>query len=177
MKSISGGTLLKRRSTRHVSKITAIASKFGNSAKIIVPSSWLRKRMIAFLHWEYISKHPGGSKKQMSSESLLSNIIPFAGSGLLGYAMGFALKKILKWMLIIVGFLTGMLFVVVQLLQKYGYLSTVNWDKLGNDTSTQIQHMTANVDVTNVHSLFHTFGIPVSSGLGLGLLAGFVRTR
>ena len=66
----------------------------------------------------------------MSSEALLSNIIPFAGSGLLGYAMGFALKKILKWMLIIVGFLTGMFFVGVQLLQKYGYVSGVNWDYL-----------------------------------------------
>jgi uncharacterized membrane protein (Fun14 family) len=32
----------------------------------------------------------------MSSEVLLSNVIPFAGSGLLGYEMGFALKKILK---------------------------------------------------------------------------------
>jgi uncharacterized membrane protein (Fun14 family) len=58
----------------------------------------------------------------MSSEALLSNIIPFAGSGL-GYAMGFALKKILKWMLIIVGFLAGMFFIGVQLLQKYGYVS------------------------------------------------------
>jgi hypothetical protein len=29
----------------------------------------------------------------------LCSIIPFAGSGLLGYATGFALKKILKWML------------------------------------------------------------------------------
>jgi uncharacterized membrane protein (Fun14 family) len=37
----------------------------------------------------------------MASEVLLSNIIPFAGSGLVGYAIGFALKKILKWMLII----------------------------------------------------------------------------
>jgi uncharacterized membrane protein (Fun14 family) len=64
----------------------------------------------------------------MSSEVLLSNVIPFAGSGLLGYAMGFTLKKILKWMLIIVGFLVGMFFVGVQLLQKYGYVSTVNWD-------------------------------------------------
>jgi uncharacterized membrane protein (Fun14 family) len=45
-----------------------------------------------------------------------------------------------KWMLIIVGFLAGMFFVGVQLLQRYGYVSTVNWDKLGNDTSTQIQH-------------------------------------
>ena len=113
----------------------------------------------------------------MSSEVLLSNIIPFAGSGLLGYAMGFALKKIFKWILIIMGFLVGMFFIGVQLLQRYGYVSTVNWDKLGNDTSTQIQHWAANVDITNVHSLFHTLGIPVSGGLALGFLAGFVRTR
>ncbi|MGA9151970.1 MAG: hypothetical protein WBZ36_15435 [Candidatus Nitrosopolaris sp.] len=33
----------------------------------------------------------------MSNDPLLSSIIPFAGSGLLGYAMGFALKKVLKW--------------------------------------------------------------------------------
>jgi uncharacterized membrane protein (Fun14 family) len=113
----------------------------------------------------------------LSSEALLSNIIPFAGSGLVGYAIGFALKKILKLMLIIVGFLAGMFFVGVQLLQKYGYVSTVDWDKLGNDTSTQIQHWAVNDDITNVHSLFHTLGIPVSGGLGLGFLAGFIRTK
>jgi uncharacterized membrane protein (Fun14 family) len=66
----------------------------------------------------------------MASEVLLSNIIPFAGSGLVGYAIGFALKKILKWMLIIIGFFAGMFFVGVQLLQKYGYVSAVNWDYL-----------------------------------------------
>jgi hypothetical protein len=53
----------KRRSTRHVSEITAIASQFGNSAKIIVPRSWLGKRVIAFLHSEYISKHPKERKE------------------------------------------------------------------------------------------------------------------
>jgi uncharacterized membrane protein (Fun14 family) len=71
----------------------------------------------------------------MCSGALLSSVIPFAGSGLLGYAMGFTLKKILRWMLIIIGFLA---IVGVQLLQKFGYVSTVNWDKLGNDTSTKI---------------------------------------
>jgi uncharacterized membrane protein (Fun14 family) len=108
----------------------------------------------------------------MSTEPWLSSIIPFAGSGLLGYAMGFALKKVLKWMLIIICFLAGMFFVGVQLLQKDGYGSTVNWDKIGNHTSTQIQHL-----ADNVHSLFHTLGIPVSGGLALGLLAWSVRTR
>jgi uncharacterized membrane protein (Fun14 family) len=80
-------------------------------------------------------------------------------------------------MLIIVGLLAGMFFVGVQLLQKYGYVSAVNWNKLGNDTSTQVQHWASTVDVTNLHGLFHTFGIAVSGGLGLGFLAGFVRTR
>jgi uncharacterized membrane protein (Fun14 family) len=112
----------------------------------------------------------------VSSEALLSSVIPFAGSGLLGYAIGFALKKILKCMLIIVGFLAGMFFVGVQLLQNYCYVSAVNWDKLGNDTSTH-QHWATNAEITNLHGLFHTLGIPVSGGLALGLLAGFIRTR
>jgi putative transposon-encoded protein len=51
-------TKLKRSSTRHVSEVTAIANEYGNSAKIIVPRSWMGKRIIAFLHSEYISKHP-----------------------------------------------------------------------------------------------------------------------
>jgi hypothetical protein len=53
----------KRSSTRHVSEITAIASEYGNSAKIIVPRSWLGKRVIAFLHSDYISKHPQEQRK------------------------------------------------------------------------------------------------------------------
>ena len=61
-KHIDGSPKLKRRSTRHISEITAIATEFGNSAKIIVPRSWLGKRVIAFLHSDYISKHPGERK-------------------------------------------------------------------------------------------------------------------
>ncbi|MFY9796392.1 MAG: DUF2080 family transposase-associated protein [Candidatus Nitrosopolaris sp.] len=41
---VSRGPALKRRSTRHISEVTTIASKFGYSAKIIVPRSWLGKR-------------------------------------------------------------------------------------------------------------------------------------
>jgi hypothetical protein len=53
---------LNRRSTRHISEITAVVSKFGNSAKIIVPRSWLGRRVIAFLHSEFTAKH-GGMKE------------------------------------------------------------------------------------------------------------------
>jgi uncharacterized membrane protein (Fun14 family) len=58
-------------------------------------------------------------------------------------------------MLVIVGFIAGMFFVGVELLQKYGYVSAVNWDKLGTDTSTQIQHWASSADVTNLHGVFH----------------------
>ncbi len=54
---VSRGAKLKRRSTRYVSEVTVTASKFGNSAKIIVPGSWLRRRATAFLYSEFISKH------------------------------------------------------------------------------------------------------------------------
>jgi len=54
---------MKRRSTRHISEVTAIASEYGNSAKIIVPRSWLGRRVIAFLHSEYISNHPEEQRK------------------------------------------------------------------------------------------------------------------
>jgi putative transposon-encoded protein len=63
MKNLSRSPKLKRRSTRHVSEITAIATEFGNSAKIIVPRSWLGRRVIAFLHSEFISKHPEERRK------------------------------------------------------------------------------------------------------------------
>ena len=85
----------------------------------------------------------------MSNEFLLSNIIPFTGSGFLGYAMGFALKKILKRMLIIVGVLAGMFFVGVQPLHKYAYVGAVNWDRLGNDASAHMEHWVTSADVTN----------------------------
>jgi uncharacterized membrane protein (Fun14 family) len=111
----------------------------------------------------------------MSSDALLSTVIPFVGSGLLGFCMGYALRRVLRWILIAVGIVAGLFFVGVQLLQKNGYISTVNWDKLGNNTSVQIQHWIGSVNLNDGHSLLHTLGIPLTSGLGIGLIAGFLR--
>jgi hypothetical protein len=67
--------------------------------------------------------------------------------------------------------------VVMNFYEKVGLISIpkspVYWDKLGNDTSTQIQHWATSPDMTNLHGIFHMIGIPVSGGLALGL----VRTR
>lgn len=114
----------------------------------------------------------------MVVDTVTSTIVPFAGSGILGYAMGFALKKVLKWVLIIIGFIAGMFLVGVQPLHKWGYVGVVNWDKLGNDTSAQIQHFVGNaINITDTHGLLHTLGIPVTGGLALGFIAGFIHSR
>jgi hypothetical protein len=104
----------------------------------------------------------------MSSEALLSNVIPFAGSGLLGYALGFEKdlevdanhRRFPGWYV---------------LCRRSTFAKTRLWDKLGNDTSTQMQYWATDADITNLHGIFHTLGIAVSGGLGLGLLAGFAR--
>ena len=102
----------------------------------------------------------------MSSEVLLSSIIPFAGSGLPRICNGICFEedpevdanyhRLLGWNVLCRCSTVAKVWVAV------------NWDKLGNDTSTQIQHWASNVDITNVHNLFHALGIPVSAAWGWG---------
>ncbi|MFZ0511732.1 MAG: hypothetical protein WAM14_09015 [Candidatus Nitrosopolaris sp.] len=63
---------------------------------------------------------------------MTNTLIPFAGSGLVGYAMGFALHKIIKWLMILSGVLAGSFFLGIEMLQKYGYVGEIKCDKLGN---------------------------------------------
>ena len=107
---------------------------------------------------------------------MTNTLIPFVGSGFVGYAMGFALRKIIKWLMIIFGVLAGSFFLGVEMLQKYGYVREIKWDKLGNDISNSLtQSWAANIDLNNLQVLHH-LGIPLG-GLATGMLVGFVRTR
>jgi uncharacterized membrane protein (Fun14 family) len=114
----------------------------------------------------------------MIDSAVTGAAVPFAGSSICGFFMGWALRKVLRWLMIIAGVLLGVIFLALQYLQKSGYISgTIQWDKLGNDISSGFQHISTQIDFTNLHGIFGTLGIPVGSGLGLGLLAGFIRGR
>ena len=64
-------------------------------------------------------------------------LLPFAGSALVGYIIGFALG---------LGVLAGIIFIVIQWMANNGYIQGVRWDKLGADISSYGQHLeTANV--------------------------------
>ena len=52
-----------------------------------------------------------------------------------------------------------------------------NWDKLGSDASIQMQHWATNLDIANLHGLFHTVGILVSGGTLGGVCNGKMIDR
>jgi len=99
----------------------------------------------------------------MSSEPLLSSIIPFAGSGVAGFFMGMFLRRVLKFLVIIIGSFLGVAFLVIQWMQARQYLQgQVDWTKVGNDTMSWFQSHSAQVSSSHI---LGTLGIPATSGL------------
>jgi uncharacterized membrane protein (Fun14 family) len=125
----------------------------------------------------------------MIDTTITQTLVPFAGSGFLGYICGFFLKKILKWIMIICGTILGAFFCGLLALQAYGYIgqNAIKWNKLGDDLYNSAQSWTKsvinnnstgnNISINAAHSLIHNIGLPITSGLAIGLLAGLIRTK
>ncbi len=80
----------------------------------------------------------------MSSEALLSSIIPFAGSGIAGFFMGMFLRRVLRFLVIIIGSFLGAVFLVIQWMQSCQYIQgQVDWDRVGNDIMVRMQSLSA----------------------------------
>ena len=122
----------------------------------------------------------------MIDSTLTQTLVPFAGSGVCGFIAGFALRKILKFIMILCALILSGFFFGLILLQSYGFLTpnAIKWDRLGNsiinNTQSSINGImnngtnTGGIDIA--HSIVNHLGISVSSGLAIGFLAGFIRT-
>jgi uncharacterized membrane protein (Fun14 family) len=93
--------------------------------------------------------------------------------GITGFLIGYAIKKVMKIMLIVL----GLLFVAVIALE-YQKLISVNWNKiqtglsgaLGNVTNGQIPGSHENIAAT-----MSNIGIPLTGSLTAGFVLGFLR--
>lgn len=93
--------------------------------------------------------------------------------GITGFLIGYAIKKVMKIMLIVL----GLLFVAVIALE-YQKLISVNWNKiqtglssaLGNVTNGQIPGTQENIAATMTN-----IGIPLTGSLTAGFVLGFLR--
>ena len=88
-----------------------------------------------------------------------------------GLLIGYALKKIVKLIAVIVGlFIAGLAYL------QYHQIASFNWDKI-ESTTTGLANVTTNT-FNNYHleSLEMTnFGIPLTSGISAGFAIGFLR--
>ena len=75
------------------------------------------------------------------------------------------------------GVLAGIILITIQWMANNGYIQGVKWDKLGNDASSYVQHLATQFNFNNLSGIFHYLGVPMTSGLAVGTLAGFIRTR
>lgn len=101
---------------------------------------------------------------------LITQLIYFVGFLGVGYVIGFALKKVIKIVLIIGGVLLAGLFG----LQWLGYLN-LQEDKILADATT-IVNQTSQEIIPMINENNANFNPIVLIGLGIGVILGFVKT-
>jgi uncharacterized membrane protein (Fun14 family) len=120
----------------------------------------------------------------MSIESLGTAAATLGGGFFVGVLIGYALKKVIKIVAVIVGlFLAGLAYL------KYHQIANINWNKLQqmsegaittvSNTITQITDISSNADghvAASTSSLAMTsFGIPLTGSMSAGFTIGFIK--
>jgi hypothetical protein len=79
----------------------------------------------------------------------------------------------MKFLVIIIGSFLGAVFLVIQWMQARQYIQgQVDWSRVGNDTMSWFQSLSAQVASSHI---FRTLGIPATSGLAVGIIAGLTK--
>jgi uncharacterized membrane protein (Fun14 family) len=105
--------------------------------------------------------------------SLASTATSVGFGGITGFLIGYAIKKVMRIMLVIV----GLLFVAVVSLE-YQKLITVNWNKIQTELASALGNVT-NGQIPGTHENIATamsnIGIPLTGSLAAGFVLGFMR--
>ncbi len=99
--------------------------------------------------------------------SLMATQIGFGG--LIGFVVGFAIKKLIKLLLVA----AGLFFLGLQLLAYEGYI-TINWQKFEFSLSN-LAHKLPDFAVGNPISSFLIFGMPFGASFALGFFFGLKK--
>ena len=71
-------------------------------------------------------------------ENISTPLVSFAGSGVAGFFMGMFPRRVLKFIVIIIGSFLGAAFLVIQWMQARQYIQgQVDWSRVGNDATGQ----------------------------------------
>ena len=75
-------------------------------------------------------------------ENIPTPLVSFVGSGVAGFFMGMFLRRVLKFIVIIIGSFLGAVFLAIQCMQERQYIEGhVDWNRVGNDTMIWLNHI------------------------------------
>ncbi len=101
----------------------------------------------------------------MTIEIIPSALLSLGSGGIVGFVIGFALKKVMKILAIIAGIFLGALIY----LQSQSIIG-INWDKLQFLLEHSLPFLSS---ITS--STLGNIGLPLTGGLSAGLLLGFTK--
>jgi uncharacterized membrane protein (Fun14 family) len=106
------------------------------------------------------------------SSDVIGSISATVGGGFFGgLLLGYALKKVVKLIAIILGlFIAGLAYL------QYQQIASINWDKI-EGSMTGLTSATASILNENSIStqMMSNFGIPLTSSMGSGFAVGFLK--
>jgi uncharacterized membrane protein (Fun14 family) len=103
---------------------------------------------------------------------ILTSVSGTIGGGFFGgLLLGYALKKVVKLIAVIVGlFIAGLAYL------QYQQLASVNWNKVEATISTMANATTNTFNDYNIEALaMSNFGIPLTSSMSAGFAVGFMK--
>jgi uncharacterized membrane protein (Fun14 family) len=109
----------------------------------------------------------------MNTDTLTSMPATVGGGFFGGLLVGWALKKVIKMLAVIVGlFLAGLAFL------QYQQIATIHWHKLEGAITKLATVTTSTInDNSNVAAvaMMSNFGIPLTSSMSIGFTIGFMK--
>ena len=119
---------------------------------------------------------------ELTYDSFSSIAATIAGGFFVGVLVGYALKKVIKLLSIVVGlFLAGLAYL------QYQQVASINWDKLQslsaaaastivNSTTSQVPMAGTNVSGSpTLIAAMSNFGIPLTGSMAMGFAVGFMK--
>jgi uncharacterized membrane protein (Fun14 family) len=110
----------------------------------------------------------------INTDTLTSMSSTIGGRFFGGILIGYALKKVIKMLAIVVGlFLAGLAFL------QYHQIAAINWNKLEGTiiavANAATNTINDNSNVAALAAMMSNFGIPLTSSMSVGFTIGFMK--
>lgn len=107
----------------------------------------------------------------MSIESLSPTFFSIGSGGVIGFLIGFAIKKVMKILAVVVGVFFGAL----MYLQSQGIVN-INWDKLYSVSHSTVTAIgTLLTDTGQISTIAGNLEMPLTGGLTVGFAVGLIK--